>query len=135
MVDPRIARQLGPLEAEVMDILWDVPHASVRTVTERLNSTRPDRPLAYTTVMTVMSRLAEKGLLLRTLVGKTYAYRAQCSQEEFIAQLSSERVTALVQEFGDLALTQFLNQLEQLDPEQLRRLVKLVKQQNRQERG
>lgn len=129
MPDPRVNRYLGPLEAGIMAALWDLPRASVREVTERLNRERTGKPLAYTTVMTVMSRLAEKGLLLRQLAGKTYDYRATCSQDEFLAQVSNERVAALVEEFGELALTQFLNQLERLDPEHRERLRDLAKEQ------
>lgn len=126
VLDPRISRSLGPLEAEVMAVLWEASPASVRLVTERINTGRPERPLAYTTVMTVMSRLAEKGLLDRTLIGKTYDYRARLSQADFLARLSDDRVTAVLQEFGELALSQFLGHLEQLDPETLRRLVELA---------
>ncbi|MGI8554323.1 MAG: BlaI/MecI/CopY family transcriptional regulator [Dehalococcoidia bacterium] len=133
MVDPRIARSLGPLEAEVMAILWDLSSASVRLVTMRLNAARPERPLAYTTVMTVMSRLAEKGFLSRTLRGKTYEYAAVRSQSEFLALLSNQRVTAVVEEFGELALSQFLGHLEQLGPDSLRRLVELARQQSERE--
>jgi predicted transcriptional regulator len=128
VLDPRISRSLGPLEAEVMAVLWAIPEATVRAVAERLNAGRGGRPLAYTTVMTVMSRLAEKGLLDRTLTGKTYAYRPRQSQAEFLAGLSNDRVQALIQEFGELALAQFLGHLEQLEPGQLDRLVELAKQ-------
>src|SRR5712692_9334365 len=90
LLDPRVSRQLGPLEAEVMAVLWRDLQASVRMVTERLNRSRPEKPLAYTTVMTVMSRLAGKGLLGRQLTGKTYEYRARYSQTEFISRLSGD---------------------------------------------
>jgi predicted transcriptional regulator len=129
-VDPRIARNLGPLEAEIMGVLWDMPQASVREVTERLNTVRPHQHLAYTTVMTVMGRLAEKGLLARELLGKTYEYRARYSQQDYLARLSNERVTSVVEEFGELALSQFLSQLDQLDRDQLRRLLELLPRQD-----
>jgi len=109
-----------------MAVFWAVPQASVRLVTERLNERRPERPLAYTTVMTVMSRLADKAALVRELAGKTYVYRAARSQAEFLAQISNERVGALVEDFGELALAQFLSHLEDLDPEHLQRLRELA---------
>ena len=56
---------LGPLEAEVMAVLWRANRPlPVRDVAAELNAGR-DTPLAYTTVMTVMSRLAGKGILAR----------------------------------------------------------------------
>ena len=62
----------GELEQAVMDILWSHPsNLSVRDVHELLSS---DRDLAYTTVMTVLDRLAKKGLLLRNLDGRAWLY-------------------------------------------------------------
>src|SRR6266536_2840020 len=65
---------LGPLEAEVMAVLWqaDGP-VSVREVVDRLNSGRA-AALAYTTVMTVLSRLAGKGILVRKQQGRGFVY-------------------------------------------------------------
>ena len=62
--DPRkkgLRKILGDLEADVMEAIWALGHATVHDVLERLAAA--DRELAYTTVMTVMSRLADKGLL------------------------------------------------------------------------
>lgn len=131
--EAQVTRALGSLEGEIMAILWELPQANVRDVTGWLNVRRAERPLAYTTVMTVMSRLAEKGLLERRLVGKTYEYRAACSQAEFLVRLSQRRVKAVLEEFGELALAQFLGHLGELDPESLQRLIDLAHQQRREE--
>lgn len=128
VVDPSVSRYLGPLEAEVMHLLWTVPEVSVRQVAEHLNTARPEHPLAYTTVMTVMNRLEEKGLLEHTVRGKAYGYQAKRSQAAFLARLASDRVTAVIEEFGELALSEFLNRLEDLDPDQLRRLAGVARE-------
>jgi predicted transcriptional regulator len=67
----------GPLEREIMAILWPEEQATVRDVWQQIRATRP---LAYTTVMTGMARLAEKGLLTQEQLGATtrhpgYRYR------------------------------------------------------------
>jgi predicted transcriptional regulator len=63
---------LEPLEAEVMDALWRADRPLlVREVVDRLNAGRA-RPLAYTTVMTVLSRLAGKGILVRGQQGRGF---------------------------------------------------------------
>ena len=84
------AAGLGRLEAEVMAVLWrsDVP-LLVRQVVAALNSDRAE-PLAYTTVMTVMSRLAGKGLLSRSRAGRditviTVVYASGSARSEFSA--------------------------------------------------
>ena len=86
----------GELEQAVMDILWSSPAPlSVRDVHDQLSF---DRELAYTTVMTVLDRLARKGLLLRRLDGRAWLYRparsraAAVSAEvlELLARLSKD---------------------------------------------
>lgn len=110
---------LGPLEAEVMQILWQTDTAmSVRKVLAELNQTR-DEPLAYTTVMTVMARLAEKGVLERELQGRGYIYRAVASDPAAIA------VRRLVRDFGESALAHFVDEAR-ADPDLLRRLTALL---------
>jgi hypothetical protein len=65
---------LGPLEAEVMGVLWRAGKPlPVREVAAALNAGR-DAALAYTTVMTVMSRLAGKGILARSRSGRRSVY-------------------------------------------------------------
>ncbi|WP_422753413.1 BlaI/MecI/CopY family transcriptional regulator [Micromonospora sp. WMMD708] len=80
--------RLGDLERAVMDVLWDgVPGTSdgvtVREVAEALDG----RELAYTTVMTVLDRLAGKGMVQREREGRAWRYRAAASREAHIAQL------------------------------------------------
>lgn len=60
---------LGPLESEVLDVLWASGEGSVRDVLGQLQ-----RPLAYTTVMTTLDRLYKKGLLERRMNDRTFRY-------------------------------------------------------------
>ena len=57
---------LGELEAEVMEVVWEQGACTARAVHEHFQQTR--RPLAYSTVKTVLERLSEKRLLLRAKV-------------------------------------------------------------------
>ena len=75
--------RLGKLEAAVMDILWFSPRPlTVREVLERLP---PQRSLAYTTVMTVLSNLHRKGVVDREPAGKAYSYHPSRTREEVAA--------------------------------------------------
>lgn len=103
---------LGPLEAAVMERLWKRGTATVRDVMQDLGRSRS---LAYTTVMTIMSRLHAKGLLERARDGKTYVYRPACSREEHRERLSRQLVRGLVDEFGELALAHFAAELDGVD--------------------
>lgn len=124
---------LGELELAVMRIVWEGETVTVREVLEKLTKTRP---LAYTTVMTVMSRLADKGLLIANKQGKTYHYRSAYSREEFEAQAASQVVQSLITDFGgEIAISQFVEQLSAADPEQLARLAELAQQAQEEQAG
>jgi predicted transcriptional regulator len=117
---------LGALELDVMRIIWERKLATVRDVLEVLAT---QRPLAYTTVMTIMGRLAEKGLLTVNKRSKTHFYHAVYTQEEFEAQAVSKVVDSLLADFGsELAIHQFVERLSAVDPEQLRRLAEIARQ-------
>lgn len=80
--------RFGDLEATIMDVIW---HAGeplrVRDVVDRI---RGDRPIAFTTVQTVMDILYHKSWLAREKDGRAYHYRAAAPREEYTAQLLSE---------------------------------------------
>ena len=57
---------IGPLQLRVMHFLWAQGPATVNTVQEHINNTAGNRPLAYTTILTVMRNLARRGFLSQT---------------------------------------------------------------------
>jgi len=116
---------LGSLEAQVMDRVWSRGSATVREIVEDLARSRQ---LAYTTVMTIMTRLHEKGLLRRAREGKTYVYRPALSRAQFRARLSRDIVRGLIAQFGDVALAQFLAALDGVDDRHRRALERLAKE-------
>lgn len=114
---------LGPLEAEVMEIMWHKSNATVREVVAILSE---QRNLAYTTVMTVMNNLVDKGLLHRIPKGRAFTYTTALSRDEFFALRSEEAVNQVIEQYGDLAIARFLEAVADIDPEQLERLRKLA---------
>ena len=67
-----------PLELECLKILWDLGEASVKDVRDGLTA---NRNLAYTTVMTVLDRLARKGGVARRKVGRSFRYAPVLSRD------------------------------------------------------
>ena len=118
-------RHLGELEVEIMRVVWPRGAATVREVLDALNAAR-ERQVAYTTVMTVMSRLAEKGLLRRQLVGKAHHYEVAQSEEQFLHAASRRLIRRLIDDFGEVAIAEFLAELEDVEPERRRRLRRLA---------
>ncbi len=65
--------ELAPLELACMNALWPLGEATVRQVRESLAARKPR---AYTTIMTILDRLAQKGIVARRKVGRAYLYQA-----------------------------------------------------------
>lgn len=111
---------LGPLEAELLAVLWRAGGwLSGPEVHAALNARRP---LAYTTVSTVLIRLWQKGHLERVRDGRAFAYRPVRTREEHTAA----RMAALLADLDDRprALSWFLELLDDGERAQLRRLLK-----------
>ena len=70
---------LAPLELECMSVLWPLGEGTVRDIHIELAASRPR---AYTTIMTIMDRLAHKGIVTRRRVGRAYRYQANLTAEE-----------------------------------------------------
>jgi predicted transcriptional regulator len=70
---------LAPLELDCMTALWRAGEASVREVQEALI---PTRPRAYTTIMTILDRLAQKGAVQRRKSGRAWVYAPVISERE-----------------------------------------------------
>ena len=83
---------LTPLELDIMKAVWRRPPITVRDVQELI---RPCRPLAYTTVMTIMDRLRHKGFLTRRLEGRTHFYEPAVAYTD----VRDEAVSKLIESF------------------------------------
>ena len=75
-----LVKVLGPLETEIMQTIWQDERSTVKKVHRKLSQ---QRDIAYTTVMTTMSRLAEKGVLNRRREGLAYIYTLARSREDY----------------------------------------------------
>ena len=116
---------LHELETEVMDVVWDLGEASVRQVMDAANPAA-GKSRAYTTYMTIMSRLDTKGLLARERQGKTDIYWARLDREAYQEQRAQAEVQQLLDEYGDHALVNFARAMQTLDPARARALRRLA---------
>src|SRR3712207_3152820 len=100
-----------------MDVLWDrgTP-ASVREVAEALSG----RDLAYTTVMTVLDRLAGKGMVERERTGRAWSYRPSAAREAYVAQLMLDALDLASDPGRDAALVRFARSVTGTEADVLR---------------
>lgn len=113
---------LGETEMEILHHVWDMGQATVAEVRERIAQ---ERPVAYTTVMTVMRNLAEKGYLSFERDGNTYLYSPLRSADEVQRSLVQDLVQKV---FGGspTALVQTLVSDERLSDEDVERIRSLI---------
>lgn len=95
--------RLHELEAAIMDVVWTRKLTSF-CVTDVLQVLERKRVIAYTTVMTTLSRLYDKGLLVRERDGKRYVYSPRISRQQFLESTAREVLDGSVDEPTALAL-------------------------------
>jgi len=115
---------LGSLEAEVMEIVWEKQNCSVKDIHDELLNRRP---IAYTTVMTIMSRLAEKNLLKKYKEGNAYIYTPAVSKADFSYNIVSEVMDSLFEEFPEYAISHFVKKISGENEDNINKLEQLLK--------
>jgi predicted transcriptional regulator len=115
--------ELGEAELAVLRVLWDHGPQTVRDVMQRLHER--GRRVAYTTVLTFLARLEQKGCVTSDKTDVAYVYRATASR----TSVTKSRVKALLEELYDGAagpVVMHLVEHERLTPDEIARLKKLI---------
>jgi BlaI family transcriptional regulator, penicillinase repressor len=117
------------LELEILKVLWSAGPCSVRQVRDALV---PFRDLAYTSVMTVMTIMVEKGYIQRTKQGGGYVYRPRVKQDSTVRGMLSDLVDRA---FDGSAATLMVSLLEtkDIDADELRQLRELINRKAREQ--
>nr|WP_272509899.1 BlaI/MecI/CopY family transcriptional regulator [Paenibacillus chitinolyticus] len=102
------------MEAKIMNILWDGPEMAIKDVQHSLER---EKLVNFNTVMTVMNRLLDKGILSKRMDRRTSLYKPVQSRDEFLECQSKELTHELMEEFGSsLVVNHMLDALEEVDP-------------------
>lgn len=110
---PYNPRQLGELEGSVMAALWEAGELTTPEIHDLVG--RP-RGLAYTTILTVLQRLARKGLVNASQAGKRHRYTPALSESEYRERRAESLAEELVG-LGSTGVAAFFAEVERLDPE------------------
>ncbi|MFA4934210.1 MAG: BlaI/MecI/CopY family transcriptional regulator [Candidatus Methanoperedens sp.] len=118
---------LGPLEKEIMQIVWKRKETSTHDV---LGELKKKRDIAMTTVSSTLNRLYDKKLLKRRtdkgLRGLCYYYTPLLKKEEFDSLITSRVVDKLLKDFREPTTAYFIEELAKSDPEKLQELRKKI---------
>ena len=121
---------LGELEEEVMECVWALGPLSVREVHRCLLA---KKDIAYTTVMTVMSRLADKGLLTREAEGRAFIYSASISRDDYCAGVVRDFMDGMLVGASKPVLAHFVSSLTTDDIAQLDMLAEIIEEKRREQ--
>ncbi|MBD7908805.1 BlaI/MecI/CopY family transcriptional regulator [Sporosarcina gallistercoris] len=118
-------RFFGPLEAKILDVLWNDGERTIKEVQQVLEK---EKPTNFNTVMTVMNRLTEKGILQKRPEGRSSLYKPVTSRTEFLNTQSKEMTNELMEEFGSVVVSHMLDALEDVDDDLVAQLEKKIKE-------
>jgi len=123
------SRHPTELELEILKILWRLGSATVGQVRDALAGYRD---LAYTSVMTTMSTMHDKGYLARAKEGMGYVYQAAVSEKDTAQGMLKDLLNRVFERSPEAVLTNLL-ETSDLDAEELKRLRKLINHKLREE--
>lgn len=121
--DDELDGLLGPLEQAVMDAVWSTGPATVRDIHGALAE---ERDIAYTTVMTTMSRLATKGMLERDTSGLAHVYSAAVPREEYGRSTVGNVMSWLLRRYPELAAAYLAEVVDDVDDVTIESLARAV---------
>ncbi len=130
---PGLEKVLGSLESEVMEAVWQKGgEVSVRDVLDALTT---NRNFAYTTIMTIMNRLADKQILNKRKEGNAFLFVPVLSRDEFTSQIVGGLIDDLLEDFSETTLSHFINRVSKKDRTVLEKLEQALMEAKEQDNG
>ncbi|MGC9317246.1 MAG: BlaI/MecI/CopY family transcriptional regulator [Armatimonadota bacterium] len=128
-----LEQALGELEAQVMEAIWSASDP-VCVEDVRASLEEQGKEAAYTTIMTTMSRLYDKGLLEREQRGRAYFYWPTLSRSELGQSVTRRVIDGLLSSFAEPAISYFVEAVGDEDPSRLEALAEMIDE-HRRRRG
>ena len=116
---------LGPLEAEILNIIWELGSATVKDVHDRILAD-PSRELAYTSVTTVLRRLTEKGWLVCDKRERAFYWRPMVTQPQAQVIKAHEQLHRFLAVGNPDIVAAFADSLDAASVEQLKSIAQRI---------
>lgn len=118
---------LGPLETEILEIIWDLGEVTVKDVHERILAD-PDRELAYASVTTVLNRLTQKGWLGCDRQNRSFTWRPLVTRTQAQTLRAYEQLNQFLAVGNPDVVAAFADELDQASVEQLQAIAAKLRQ-------
>ncbi len=115
---------LGELQAECLEILWDLDKATCLDILEVFK--KRGKKYAYTTILTEMQNLEKKGIVKSEKIGKKNLYYPLIKKEEFLQKKMERILTPLIEEYPELVTLNFIKKTK-LSEREKRKLLEILK--------
>ena len=125
---PAMTPLQGDLQIQVMKVLWKLEAASVEDVRSALP---PRYRGAYTTVQTILNRLADRGLVTRRRVGKSIEYTPRIAEAEYLSRAIQQQLSSASSDARQAAIAELIGSLEGDELSEIRRIAKRTERQRR----
>lgn len=124
-----LARALGDLEKDIMDILWSNGGVTGKEVLAEISRSKK---AAITTVLTVLDRLVKKGIVKKVKGESVYIYTPALTKDEFTDIVSHEVMRGVLDISASSAVASFVDVLAEADPNELDRLSRLIEKKKKE---
>jgi BlaI family penicillinase repressor len=116
-----LSKGLGPLEMEVLDVIWEMGEATSREIFEKM---RERKKLGQSTVLTVLRRLSDRGILKRDAGGDVYRYSPVVPRHELGGKMVDDIVNRIFQGSVEPVIAHLISRsdIKGLDVERLKQL-------------
>lgn len=118
-----LTKVLGSLEKVIMTVLWKKDEFSGRGIFEEIRRTRE---VAYTTILTVVSRLVKKGLIKKEKRDNIFIFSPCCTKRKFSEYVSKEVIRGLLKLSSDSTIVNFIDILSELNDKQIEEIHTLI---------
>ncbi len=116
---------LGPLEAEILNIVWELGSVTVKDVHDRILAD-PNRELAYTSVTTVLRRLTDKGWLVCDKQGRAYYWQALLTKKQAQVIKAHEQLQQFLEVGNPDVIAAFADSLDESASEKIQAIAQRI---------
>lgn len=116
---------LGKLEKQIMDILWECKSCSARDVLTKLQK---NKKLAYTTIATILQRLYDKGLIVRKEEKTVHIYSPKVSKESYSRNIAQSFLKKFIDSYGNTAIVSFAQSVDRLPHKKRKYFLELLEE-------
>ncbi len=116
------------------EVLWTVRDLGPCSLADVCNAVREDRDISMNAVQTVLNRLVDQEILVKTGTRRHYLYEAKPS-EEVLRDKAAQAAVDLLSQSGELGLAHFVDTMERIQPDTISKLEKLLAQRRAQKQG